>query len=490
MQNEPRHEKSLRLLNELSAAHGPHVLYTQKGAIKSLRDAWWSRFFTEMQEGRLVYLPEEKNFYRFNWSKGVYELVFETALALELSDLIYEVSQTWTDESGTLKSDEGLLRINNAKDLAGAMRFLHGVVEAQNFFAGRDRIVHLANVSLRFSDDGELVAVEVPGENHRTKKRAPHRYDPKARCDVFREKVLSHLPEDSQILTQKYAGQCLLGWNLMQRFLCLVGVGGSSKGTLVEVIRGIVGNEHVRELRTHLLNERFEIGLIKDASLLVGADVGGDFLSTDGAKRIKSLTGNDSLMAEFKNVRKAEQIPGEFNILITSNEEQRINAAGDRRSWERRLLYVPYEKPFEGDIIFGLSKKLLETEGSGIVNWALEGLSLLLQDYRDLKDIYRSDAQKKIVQEILEENDWFLHFIRSRIDLSEKDITTEEILEAFKWFCVEKHRAVPTDRELQRRLPQIMDVIFGAKPHKKIMRHGEEKRGYTGVGWKGGNGAK
>jgi hypothetical protein len=72
---------------------------------------------------------------------------------------------------------------------------------------------------------------------------------------------------------QKYAGQCLLGHSLTQRFMILDGVGNSSKSSFVLIVSGIIGRENVYELRPQFLEERFEIGRMVGRTLLVGSDV-------------------------------------------------------------------------------------------------------------------------------------------------------------------------------------------------------------------------
>jgi putative DNA primase/helicase len=97
------------------------------------------------------------------------------------------------------------------------------------------------------------------------------------------QSILGHVCEDDRLLLQKYAGQCLLGRNLTQRFGILDGVGASSKGSFVLTISGVIGQKNVYELRTNMLAERFEIGRMIGRTLLVGSDVKGNFLSRPGA---------------------------------------------------------------------------------------------------------------------------------------------------------------------------------------------------------------
>jgi hypothetical protein len=110
--------------------------------------------------------------------------------------------------------------------------------------------------------------------------------------------------------------------------------------------------------------------------------------------RIKSLLGGDKLEAELKGSNHRFELYGVFNPIITSNARLHIRLEGDRSAWERRLTIVRYERPFSGDRIFEVDKYLLSIEAPGILNWCIEGLRKLFEDYDNSGDIVLSDEQK------------------------------------------------------------------------------------------------
>jgi putative DNA primase/helicase len=217
---------------------------------------------------------------------------------------------------------------------------------------------------------------------------------PKAKCPEFEEKMLSHLPEEDRPLLQKCCGQNLLGRNLIHRVFILDGVGRSSKSSLVLVMNGIVGAQNVYTLRTRLLDERFEIGRMVGRTMLVGPDVKGNFLNAPGAQVIKSLVGGDRLEGELKGSNRVVPVYGTFNIMITSNSRLVIYLTGDETAWERRIVIIRYDKPYTGQRIFEVEKYLLAKEAPGILNWCIEGLKLLFQDYAKSGDIVDTRAGK------------------------------------------------------------------------------------------------
>jgi phage/plasmid-associated DNA primase len=141
------------------------------------------------------------------------------------------------------------------------------------YFGGSWDLVHLGNCTLRFDPESGQFNREAFSPKHRSRKRSPIHYDPGATCPEFEQKILGHVKEEDRLLMQKYAGQCLLGHSLTQRFMILDGVGNSSKSSFVLIVSGIIGRENVYELRPQFLEERFEIGRMVGRTLLVGSDV-------------------------------------------------------------------------------------------------------------------------------------------------------------------------------------------------------------------------
>jgi phage/plasmid-associated DNA primase len=285
---------------------------------------------------------------------------------------------------------------------------------------------------------------------------------------------------------QKYGGQCLLGRNLTQRFGILDGVGASSKGSFVLVISGVIGPKNVYELRTSMLAERFEIG----RTLLVGSDVKGNFLSQPGAYRIKSIVGGDALEAELKASNKRFTVHGIFNLLITSNARLRILLEGDRSAWERRVFIIRYDTPYEGKRIFEIEKYLLKKEAPGILNWCIDGLQLLFQDYAQAGDIILTADQKARVDTLLSESDSLRIFVSNNIIKAPNpmssgenfSLTIEEIVNEYIDDCVnDKHwTPVPADHA-EKRLPNLMLELFGVTKSHSVLRNGKAKRGFYKV---------
>jgi len=147
-------------------------------------------------------------------------------------------------------------------------------------------------------------------------------------------------------------------------------------------------------------------------TLLLGADVKAKFLSERGAHRLKALVGGDILEAERKTSNKQFSIAGNFNVMITSNSRLRVNLEGDQSAWRRRLAIVRYERPYNRKTIPDIHEKLLQAEGSGILNFYLEGVQKLFRDIQETGNLVLSERQRQRVDALLSESDSLRIFLR------------------------------------------------------------------------------
>jgi Predicted ATPase len=138
--------------------------------------------------------------------------------------------------------------------------------------------------------------------SYRRRNKLAVAYDPKASCPLFLDTLMRPaLETDDLDLIQRWCGLALIGENLAQKIVILTGTPGGGKGTLIQIINGIIGQINLAALRPQLLGERFEVGRFLGKTLLYGADVPENFLNQRGASILKSLTGGDPVTLEFKN---------------------------------------------------------------------------------------------------------------------------------------------------------------------------------------------
>lgn len=462
---------------ELEAKYGPPFFYreTENGKVyEGLNEAHWAALHASQNVE--LWEPAERMFYRYDDRTGLYADITADTVKQEMSEAILA--------RGRAVKLMGLIKDRSDRKLAAIVSQLKGIVEKREAFKKTDSYIHLANGVLIFRDGESALTPFSP--DYRSRNQAPIAYDPKATCDRFlNELVLPAVhPEDVAII-QKYLGLCLLGRNIIQRFLILDGEAGRGKSQLAIVMQLLVGLTNCTQLRTEHLHERFELYRFLRKTLLVGVDAPADFLSTKGATVIKALVGGDIMDAEQKNGTGCFPMEGTYCIVMTSNSRLRVRLEGDMGAWRRRLLIVRYEAPAPVKKIPDFGKHLVETEGSGILNWALAGLSALLHDVETIGDISLTVRQTGMVDSLLAESDSLRQFLKDRATKSEDgDLTVNEIVQAYAEYCPMKGWSPLPITVIQRQVEGLMLELFQTTKVHDIDRAGKSQKGFRHVTFK------
>jgi putative DNA primase/helicase len=274
----------------------------------------------------------------------------------------------------------------------------------------------------------------------------------------------------------------LAGWNFAQSILLLSGVGKSGKGTIVNIITAIIGEENTTELRTSFLhNNRFETSRFVSKTLLVGPDTEGDFLAKAGAQRLKMLTGGDPMDAEYKGANKATRIRGDFNVVIVSNRRLRVCLDGDYEAWQRRIKIIVFDRQVQKPDP-NISSRIIAEEGPGIINWMLEGLRLLREDFQ-LEGRWRlSPKQEQRIEDLLAESDSLRAYVREAVvEDREGSVTTEELFRGYLQYCEDRGWDAHSKRVFQTDMPPVIQDRFNLRIRHDIRRGAFQKRGYKGI---------
>jgi P4 family phage/plasmid primase-like protien len=458
---------------ELVDRYGFPAFKNEKGKLSKLNEPFWAAYYAA-HEPEMLFEADEEEFYYYDEGTGLFRLRSVDLIRKKLAEQILERARAWPALAE-------LERFRNEPALRGVLAHLRGEVEQHDAFCFGGKIIHLANCVLEVQPDGSFTECAF-SPKYRSRNRSPIVYDQSATCPQFEKALLEHLEEDHRELLQKYAGQCLLGRNLTQRILVLDGIGSASKSAFVLLARGIVGATNVYELRTKHLAERFEIGRMVGKTLLLGADVKAEFLSEAGAYRLKALVGGDTLEAERKISNKQFWISGNFNVMITSNSRLRVHLEGDQSAWRRRLAIVRYERPYSGKTVPDIHEQLLRAEGSGILNFFLEGVQKLFRDIQETGSLMLSERQRQLVNALLSESDSLRIFLRENLCTSHKcDLTVAEIITEYNRYAIDVGWTPIPIAVAQRQLDDLMLELFGVAKVNCVKRDGKAQRGFFNI---------
>jgi phage/plasmid-associated DNA primase len=284
--------------------------------------------------------------------------------------------------------------------------------------------------------------------------------------------------EDAELL-QLYVGQCLIGRNLSQNFLLLTGTPGGGKSTLCNAVEALIGRHNCTELRLEHMGLRFELQRLVGKTLLTAKDVKSNFLNSAGAYKLKSLVGNDTMTIESKNRNDSADINGIFNAIITCNNNLRVAFDGDEDAWRRRILWIKYNNPPPKEKIVDFDKKLLNEEGSGILNWAIEGANKLMKLNGKIPI---GKEQKARIDDLLLESNAINVFVDDCVKpMPASTVTCSDLLVEFTKYCKFRQWENLPERVFQRNLPDIMLHKFNAVKRTDIKnKHNKYNRGYAG----------
>jgi len=204
-------------------------------------------------------------------------------------------------------------------------------------------------------------------------------YDPDASSPKAWLKFLeSSLDEESRTLLQQWFGYCLVQDTSLHKMLMVVGKSNSGKSTAMHVLRKLVGETACCAMSLHNFDSQFGLQNALGKSLMIFPDARQNIKFESRGSAIDSIltiTGEDEMYIDIKN---AAPITRKLNtrLVIVSNDI--IQLTDRSKALGRRMLWVKFPG-FEGESDTKLKKKL-NSELSGILNWAIDGLAMVRRD--------------------------------------------------------------------------------------------------------------
>ena len=421
-----------------------------------------------------IYIAEENRFYTYSPSEGIYLQSRPPELLAQISDLLLLAAR----ENPKVLTKPLQFGFRNAASLSGAIKHAQGsLIKPLSYFdANLKEFIPCANGMLRLADRQLLPF----NQSYRRRNKLGVPFDPQAKCKTFLDVLMKPaLDPDELDLIQRVCGLLIIGKNLAQKIILLIGTAGGGKGTLIRIVCGILGTLNVAALRTRLLEERFELGTFLGRTLLYGADVPADFLNYHGASILKSLTGGDPVTLEFKGSNERPYIECNFNVMLTCNSRLLVRLEGDSDAWRRRLVPLPYQNDPPKKPIVGLSDLILETEASGVLNWMLEGLEKIRADGWLL---YLTSAQQKRVDDLLLESDSQTIFVpQNLVKDDEAELTVTDCYTAYVGFCNDREWLAASRRRFGSEIGDIVARQFGIASRHDLKTGTKPQRGWKGI---------
>jgi hypothetical protein len=235
----------------------------------------------------------------------------------------------------------------------GKIAFTNGVLDAESF---------------EFDDQNQ--------KDLYLRSRLPYPYDKSATCPKFLQWIDSCVGTERVVIIRAFCRALLTGYTTGERFLHLVGPGGTGKSTLQQLLIALAGFAATHTSNLEIIEtNKFECHNLIGKRLLLLTDEANFNKRLDVLKKITSAS--DTLRAERKYGKEVISFKPEVLVCIASNEHitsSDISSGLERRRLtiimdrvvppsQRRDLLNIYQDRVEGELV---------PELSGVVSWALD----------------------------------------------------------------------------------------------------------------------
>lgn len=213
----------------------------------------------------------------------------------------------------------------------------------------------------------------------------PYEYDANRECPKFKKWLSDSVGEKKVVLLQAFFRALITGYTSCEKFLHLVGPGGTGKSTLQQLLIALVGFDTTHTTSLELIEtSKFETFQLMGKKLVLLTDESNFNKRMDTIKKLTSAS--DSLRAERKYGKEVISFKPEALLCIASNEH--ISSSDTTSGLERRRFTIVMDRvvpPSERKNLLSVYPDRLEGEFvhelPGIHNWAL---SLGFEQMRDI----------------------------------------------------------------------------------------------------------
>ncbi|OBH75932.1 hypothetical protein A5681_09850 [Mycobacterium scrofulaceum] len=241
----------------------------------------------------------------------------------------------------------------------------------------------------------------------------PVDYDPAAKCPRFEQFIKDVLPADcrkpignSPGFIWELVGYTLYSGNPHHAAVLLYGKGRNGKGTLIRVIKRLVGARNSSSVTLYeLVDNRFRAATLYGKLINLAGDMDSRWL--DNTATFKAMTGGDTIQGEIKYGAVFDFTPWALPFYSINKP---FSSADSSEGWWARWIVVPFPNTFTGKENRNLDAQLqTDDELRGILARGIQALPALMERGRLLQPksvqnakaefIVRSDAVRSWIDE-------------------------------------------------------------------------------------------
>lgn len=282
-------------------------------------------------------------------------------------------------------------------------------------------------------------------------------YDATAACPTWLRTLEEIFPptgaaDQRMAVLQEFFGYCLLMSNhRFEAFLILIGDGANGKSVILEVLRAMLGSANVSNVPLDALEGRFNKVEMIGKLANIATDMQRMPKVQEGT--LKQMVSGEPLQVEQKHKPAYTAYPTAKLVFATNHLPPFADTSDGL--W-RRMIVIPFFVQFVADRIDRYrARDIISEELPGVLNWALEGASRLLQ-----QDQFTScgacDAAK---HEHRHDSDPFRQFLDECCELGpDYSVVVDEFYKAYSGFCRESGKGAKAKSEVGKLMAKLNEV--------------------------------
>lgn len=303
-------------------------------------------------------------------------------------------------------------------------------------------------------------------------------YDPEAKPEPLVDQYIDHLTKsdpDYRDLLLEILGHTLIVdpefKRMLAKFFIFVGDGGNGKGTLLEIIRKILGRKNVTGMSiSELADERY-LPSFKGMLTNLGDDIQDQAINDKDMKTLKNISTCDYISTR-ELYKGAENLYFTGSLIFTSNHILKSWEKGE--SYKRRVLWLPmYTKVTKKDPKFITNL----TSESALRYW----IRLIVEGYQRLyrKGVFtNSEIVLQFNERYHRENNPALEYVEEAEESDFDTLPVKEVYEEYEKWCTDNFvkfsQKMIRDVILSRFALEIRAKRVNGKPTKCFMKVKDE----------------
>ena len=383
----------------------------------------------------------------FLWTQATHWLTYKNGLWVE--DKTAKVDQAMVhtinkieEEAELVESDEAKAAIKGFAQLSRSNSKINAALErasklesiARDYaeFDRFDNFFHCSNGEFNL-ETGTLVP---HSPDFLATKGSEVKYDPSATCPGFERYLHAVMGGNENLIAylRRCAGYTLTVSTGEAAMFILTGPSGTGKTTFLSILTGVLGTYAKRAQRGTFMRKHGDEGQPFDYAGLEGCRA---FIASETEEgkqiaiaKVKEITGNEASITACRKFRDSYEFKPKCKVWLACNDFPKA-PAGDEALWDR-LKPVPFNVKFRDtqSEIKDLAEKLVQEEGSGILNWMLRGL----EEYMEIGLAVPEEAKQK-AQELRDEQDFLGRFLEersARTDANGEMVLVSKLYDTFK----------------------------------------------------------